>query len=45
MWKDIDSFVEARRKKLVQITSDLIAADTENPPGRERLAADVVRKY
>lgn len=45
MWKDIDSFVESRRKELIRIASDLIATNTENPPGRERLAARVVQKY
>ncbi len=45
MWKDIDSFVESRRKELIRIASDLIATNTENPPGRERLAAKVVQKY
>ncbi|MHC4196520.1 MAG: M20 family metallopeptidase [Planctomycetota bacterium] len=45
MWKDIDSFVESRRKELVRIASELIATNTETPPGRERLAAKVVQKY
>jgi acetylornithine deacetylase/succinyl-diaminopimelate desuccinylase family protein len=45
MWKDIDSFVESRRKELIRMASDLIATNTENPPGRERLAARVVQKY
>ncbi len=45
MWKDIDSFVESRRKELIRMASDLIATNTENPPGRERLAANVVQKY
>ena len=45
MWKDIDSFVESRRNELIRIASDLIATNTENPPGRERLAARVVQKY
>ncbi|HCN20179.1 MAG: hypothetical protein A3C38_00700 [Planctomycetes bacterium RIFCSPHIGHO2_02_FULL_50_42] len=45
MRKDIDAFVEANREELIQLACDLIAADTENPPGRERLAANVVEKY
>ncbi|MFQ5863147.1 MAG: M20 family metallopeptidase [Candidatus Brocadiales bacterium] len=45
MRKDIDEFIEAHREELIQIACDLIAAKTENPPGRERLAAKVVEKY
>ncbi len=45
MRKDIDGFVEAHREELVRIACDLIAVNTENPPGRERLAVRVVGKY
>ncbi|MFQ5957604.1 MAG: M20 family metallopeptidase [Candidatus Brocadiales bacterium] len=45
MRKDIEEFVEAHREELIQIACDLIAAKTENPPGRERLAVKVVEKY
>lgn len=45
MRKDIDEFIDAHREELIRITCDLIAAKTENPPGRERLAANIVEKY
>lgn len=45
MRKEIEDFVEAHRKELIQTTCDLIAANTENPPGRERLASNVVEAY
>lgn len=45
MLKDIDEFVESNREDLIQLACDLIAANTENPPGRERLAAKVIEKF
>lgn len=45
MRKDIDAFAEAHRQELIQLACELIAANTENPPGRERLAVNVVARY
>lgn len=45
MRKDINEFVEAHREEIIQIACDLIAAKTENPPGRELLAVEVVKEY
>lgn len=38
-------FVKAHRDELVELTCQLIRARTENPPGRESLAARVVETY
>lgn len=40
----ISSYVEARKDELLGILAELVAAKTENPPGDEALAAEVVRR-
>jgi acetylornithine deacetylase/succinyl-diaminopimelate desuccinylase family protein len=41
----IREYVEAHTDELTQIACELIRAKTENPPGNEKLAADVVEQY
>ena len=41
----IDGYVEARRDDLIALLARLVAARTENPPGNEHLAADVVARW
>ena len=38
----ISEFVEGHRDDLLALLSDLVSARTENPPGNERVAADVL---
>lgn len=45
MTKEIKKFVEAHRDELIELTCKLIQTRTENPPGRESLAARVVEDY
>lgn len=41
----LDAAVEARRDELVELTLDLVATDTANPPGETAAAAAVVEAY
>ena len=43
--REAKRFVQAHRDELVELTCQLIRARTENPPGRESLAARVVETY
>ncbi|HHT9152185.1 MAG TPA: M20 family metallopeptidase [Candidatus Hypogeohydataceae bacterium YC40] len=45
MQKKVKEFVKAHRGELLDLTCQLIRARTENPPGRESLAARVVEDY
>lgn len=43
--KKVSDFVEKRRKQQIKLLSDLIAQNTVNPPGNEKLAAAVIKKH
>ena len=43
--REAKRFVKAHRDELVELTCQLIRARTENPPGKESLAARVVQTY
>ncbi len=43
--KEVKDFVRASQQELVELAFQLIRARTENPPGRESLAAQVVENY
>ncbi|MBI5125674.1 MAG: ArgE/DapE family deacylase [Planctomycetes bacterium] len=43
--REAKRFVQAHRDELVELTCQLIRARTENPPGKESLAARVVETY
>lgn len=45
MKEKIEQFVKDKRDELIQITSELIEANTVNPPGNEGLATDICIKY
>jgi acetylornithine deacetylase/succinyl-diaminopimelate desuccinylase family protein len=45
MQREVKEFVRAHREELIGLTCQLIRARTENPPGRESLAAKVVEDY
>ena len=45
MKTDMDAYFAAREQEAIELLSRLIAADTTNPPGNERAAADVFEKY
>ena len=40
--KTISDWVDERRQDMLDLLADLVAARTENPPGNESLAADVL---
>ena len=45
MREHIVSYIQNKGAEIVRLATELIGANTVNPPGNERLAVNIVEKY
>ncbi len=41
----IDSYIQDHEEEIVRLSTELIGANTANPPGNEYLAVNIIKKY
>lgn len=45
MKKHLISFIQDHKEEIIRLSSELIGANTVNPPGNEYLAVDIIKRY
>ncbi|NOR64971.1 MAG: hypothetical protein GQ468_03030, partial [Candidatus Scalindua sp.] len=45
MKEHIVSYIQDHEEEIVRLSTELIGADTTNPPGNEYLAVNIIKKY